>query len=284
MALSVLRYDVTAAYKPARGRSSSDGRFAARCGRARQPAMRALFEINPALDLAAAARRFADTGRVQVRDVLTRETAEEIRSILARQTPWGVAVQAGREDPAGPRQFRAGELATPAGQQAAQAGAEAAHGAIGRGDYAFLHARYSLVEAYLGKWAEGSPHDLLVEYINAPEFLDLARAITGIDTLIKADAHASLFAPGHFLTNHSDEQAEEGWRVAYVLNFAMDDWHTDWGGYLVFYDADGDIVEGFKPRFNALNLFRVPLAHSVTYVPPFAPAGRLAISGWLRDR
>lgn len=246
--------------------------------------MRALFEINPAIDRAAAARRFAATGRVQVRDVLTRETAEEIRSILAGHTPWGLAVQAGLHDPAGPRQFRADELATQAGQHTAQGAAEAAHRAISGGDYAFLHARYSLVEAYLGKWDEGSPHDLLVEYINAEDFLGLAREITGFPDLIKADAHASLFAPGHFLTNHSDEQAEEGWRVAYVLNFAPDDWHTDWGGYLVFYDDDGDIVEGFRPRFNALNMFRVPQAHSVTYVPPFAPAGRLAISGWLRNR
>ena len=246
--------------------------------------MRALFEINPAIERAAAAERYAATGRVQVRDVLTRETAEEIRTILAQQTPWGVAVQAGFHDPAGPRQFRADELATRTGQQTAQAAAEAAHLAISGGDYAFLHARYSLVEAYLGKWAEGSPHDLLVEYINADDFLGLAREVTGLPDLIKADAHGSLFAPGHFLTNHSDEQAEEGWRVAYVLNFAPDHWHTDWGGYLVFYDEDGDIVEGFRPRFNALNMFRVPQSHSVTYVPPFAPAGRLAISGWLRDR
>lgn len=41
-----------------------------------------LFEINPDLDRAALARRFAEHTRVQVRDFLTRETAEEIRMIL----------------------------------------------------------------------------------------------------------------------------------------------------------------------------------------------------------
>ena len=85
-------------------------------------------------------------------------------------------------------------------------------------------------------------------------------------------------------TRHVDAHSGEGRRVAYVLNFAPDYWHTDWGGYLVFFDEEGDIVEGFRPRFNALNLFRVPQAHSVTFVPPFAPAARFAISGWLLDK
>jgi Rps23 Pro-64 3,4-dihydroxylase Tpa1-like proline 4-hydroxylase len=52
----------------------------------------------------------------------------------------------------------------------------------------------------------------------------------------------------------------------------------------MFYDEDGDCIAGFKPRFNALNLFAVPQRHSVSYVPPFAPAGRFAITGWFRDQ
>jgi Rps23 Pro-64 3,4-dihydroxylase Tpa1-like proline 4-hydroxylase len=76
----------------------------------------------------------------------------------------------------------------------------------------------------------------------------------------------------------------EGWEVAYVLNLAREDWHPDWGGYLLFLDEEGDVIEGFRPRFNALNLFRVPQSHSVSYVPPFAPIGRMAVTGWLRSR
>ena len=40
--------------------------------------MKKLFELNPALDRAALAQRFAETGRVQIRDVLTEETAREM--------------------------------------------------------------------------------------------------------------------------------------------------------------------------------------------------------------
>ena len=61
-------------------------------------------------------------------------------------------------------------------------------------------------------------------------------------------------------------------------------WRPDWGGYLNFYDEDGDIVAGYRPRFNALNLFLVPQKHAVSYVPPFAPQARFAITGWFRDR
>ncbi|MGN3975062.1 2OG-Fe(II) oxygenase [Tsuneonella sp. SYSU-LHT278] len=242
-----------------------------------------LFAVNPEADLPGARARFSQTGRAQVRDFLMPGAAREIRSLLEDGTPWGLSVQAGESDP--PEQVRADELqADPAVRRRVADRAREAHRAAGAGQFAFVHARYSLVEAYLGRWNPDGAHDILLEHLNTPDFLDPLRALTGIPEIVKADAHASLFAPGHFLTSHLDEHSGEGRRVAYVLNFAPDDWYTDWGGYLVFFDADGDIVEGFRPRFNSLNLFRVPQAHSVTFVPPFAPATRLAISGWLLDR
>jgi Rps23 Pro-64 3,4-dihydroxylase Tpa1-like proline 4-hydroxylase len=101
---------------------------------------------------------------------------------------------------------------------------------------------------------------------------------------VKGDAQATLYGPNHFLSMHDDSHMAEGWRVAYVMNFCGADWRPDWGGYLMFYDEHGDAVAGFRPRFNALNMFRVPQKHNVTYVPPFAPVARFAITGWFRDR
>ncbi|MXO89483.1 2OG-Fe(II) oxygenase [Pontixanthobacter aquaemixtae] len=243
-----------------------------------------LFEINPDLDRKALAKQFAVNKRIQIRDVLTRETAEEIRMILSKQTQWGMAMKAGSDNPTGADQVRAEALKTQEGQQQLQQLAQASHEAAAKGDYAFRYAHYSLVEAYLEKWNEGGPHDLILEYLNAEDFLQLVREVTGINELIKADGQATLYAPQHFLAQHTDSHVGEGWRVAYVMNFAIDDWKPDWGGYLNFFDEDGDIIQGFKPRFNALNLFAVPQAHGVSYVPPFAPLGRLAITGWLRDQ
>lgn len=246
--------------------------------------MKELFVINPALDRAALATQFGANRRVQVRDVLTRETAEEIRSILARATPWGLAAQAGIADPPGPQQVTAKDIGSEDGKRRAAQLNEASHHAAAKGDYAFRYAQYSLVQAYLEKWAQGGPHDLLLEYLNTRAFLDLVQDVTGIEGLVKADGQATLYGPQHFLGHHIDSHVAEGWKVAYVLNFTIDDWHPDWGGYLNFFDDDGDIVEGFRPRFNALNLFAVPQPHHVSYVAPFAPVGRFAITGWCRDR
>lgn len=243
---------------------------------------RALFELNPAIDRAAAAKRFARDTRVQIRDVLTDETAREIRSILAQSTPWGMGWQAGIDDE--PKGARREQLQGPMAQATAREIAESTHRAAMQGDYAFRYGRYPILEAYREKWAEGSPHDLLMEYLNTPETLDLVREVTGIPALLKADAQATLFAPGHFLGRHIDSHVAEGWQIAYVLNFAPDEWHPDWGGYLNFLDAEGDIVAGYRPRFNTLNMFKVPQPHLVSFVPPFAPTGRFAITGWFRDK
>lgn len=238
-----------------------------------------LFEINPALDREALARRFARDRRVQVRDVLTERTAREIRDILAHRTDWGVAWEAAGD---GPHPLRAADMAKASPQDNAAIGRKLMAAMSGR-DYAFVYGQYPILTALQEKWDEGSPHDLLIEHINADPFMTLVREITGFASLRKADAQATLYRPGHFLAMHDDSHVMEGWRVAYVLNLAIDDWRPEWGGYLQFYDDDGDVIAGFRPRFNALNLFAVPQKHNVTYVPPFAPVGRYAITGWFRD-
>ena len=241
---------------------------------------RELFSLNPQLDRGALAERFKRDGRVQVRDVLTEAAAAAIHEILAQATPWGLAWQAGSD---GPHAVRATALKTdPAAQQQIIAAATTA--AARRGDYAFQFAHYPMVDAYLGEWAPGGPHDLLLEHINSDDFLGFIRAVTGIPTISKGDAQATLYAPGHFLGLHIDSHVGEGWRVAYVFNFCREEWKPDWGGYLNFYDDDGDVVAGYRPRFNALNMFTVPRAHAVSFVPPFAPVGCFAVTGWFRDR
>jgi Rps23 Pro-64 3,4-dihydroxylase Tpa1-like proline 4-hydroxylase len=241
-----------------------------------------LFALNPALDRPALAAEFARVGRIQVRDVLTAESARELRAVLAQHTRWGMAMSAAHVEGGKPRYLRAEALATEGGRQQAQAMGVATIEAAAQGRYAYRYASYPMLEAYLGRWDEGSPHDLLLEHLNAPDFLQLARDVTGMDDLVKADAQATLYAGQHFLALHNDSHVEEQWRIAYVLNLTSDDWRPDWGGYLVFYDEEGDIVQGFRPRFNALNMFRVPMKHAVTFVPPFAPVGRFAVTGWLR--
>lgn len=239
-----------------------------------------LLDLNPRLDRRALAAAFARTGRVQIRDVLTEETARNLHAVVGRQTRWGLAWHAGED---GPHNVPQSELQKM--PQAGQAAIQRKLTAAMRGrDYAFLYAQYPMVFAYLQGWAPGGPHEAVVELINDEPLLALVRDVTKLRDLIKADAQATLYGPGHFLGLHDDSHVAEGWRVAYVLNLCAEDWRPEWGGYLNFYDDDGDIVQGFKPRFNALNLFRVPQRHGVSYVPPFAPQARFAITGWFRNK
>lgn len=239
-----------------------------------------LFELNPAIDRDAARKEFAAHGRTQIRDLLTPETAKAIQDILATQTRWGLAWQAGSDGPHGLRDSDVAAM-TPADKQAI---GQKLGSAMQGEDYAFFYSQYRMLDAYLGKWDEGGPHDLLVEHLNAEPMLGLVREVSGFDDIMKADAQATLYGAGQFLAVHDDSHPAEGRKVAYVLNLSRDDWRPDWGGYLLFYDEEGDVVAGFRPRFNALNLFAVPQRHSVTYVPPFAPIGRFAITGWFRNK
>lgn len=240
-----------------------------------------IFEVNGALDTADLAEQFARNRRIQIRNVLTDPTAEALRAALAQTTPWGMALQAADGEP---QDFRVEELRQQAHAQRAQALNKEVHEAAAKGHYSFRYARYPMVKAYQEGWNPGGLHDVLIEYINTEPFLELVRQVTRIPELKKADGQATLFGPQHFLGLHQDQQLDEGWRIAYVLNMTALEWRPDWGGYLLFFDDDGDVIEGYMPRFNTLNLFAVPQHHAVSFVPPFAPQGRIAISGWFRDQ
>jgi Rps23 Pro-64 3,4-dihydroxylase Tpa1-like proline 4-hydroxylase len=238
-----------------------------------------LLDLNPALDVPALAAAFARDRRLQIRDVLTDASARTVHRILSEETPWGLGWQA---DAKGPRAMRHAEVAamSPAQHEAL---ARSTMDAMRGREYAFRYGRYPMAEAY-GRWDPDGPHDMLLEYLNDRPVMELIRRISGIPELKKVDAQATLFGPSMFLAVHDDKHSGEGRRVAYVLNLCAEDWRPDWGGYLQFYDDAGDVVAGFRPRWNALNLFLVPQRHAVTYVAPFAPVARYAITGWFLDR
>jgi len=237
-----------------------------------------MLRISPELDLKALAATFSEKGRLQIRNVLTGESAEAVRQVLVVQTPWGLAWQAGATS--SPQLIRAKQLVP----MLAQERESIARRAAADPDYGFAYHSYPLVTAYLERWQPGSPHERLLEELNSPAVLDFIRAVTGIGEIVKMDGQATLYAPGHFLRPHNDEESERGRRVAYVLNLTVGEWQPHWGGYLNFFDRDWNVEQAFRPQFNSLNLFRVPQWHSVGEVSGTAPSARYAITGWARDR
>jgi Rps23 Pro-64 3,4-dihydroxylase Tpa1-like proline 4-hydroxylase len=246
--------------------------------------MAALVELSPGIDVAAAAEDFARTGRVRIAPFLTDASARRLRDLLEHHTPWGVAWSAGGADP---EVIRAEALAQLPAERA-QAIQQQLRSSTAGGEYAFCYSTYPLVQALLEGWAPGGPHEQLLAELNDPKLMKLMRDIAAIPELAKADGQATRYSPGHFLARHDDSEPSKGRRVAYVLNLCGDPagtpWRPEWGGMLQFLSDDGEPDETLLPKFNALNLFRVPQPHHVTSVASFAPSTRFAVTGWFRDK
>lgn len=234
--------------------------------------------LNPELDLDALRDAFARNRRIQIRNVLAPETAERLHFTLARETPYGLAYNENNQ----PRYLSREELAAQPPQEQHQMLAgiiQRAHS----GEYTYAYNCYPILNDYLAQKNQHLYTHRWLEYVNSEAVLGLVRHVTGFDDLVKADAQATYYSRNQFLFLHTDSHVMEGWRVAYVLNMCKN-WREDYGGYLLFFDDEGNVTQGFKPAFNTLNMFAVPQRHNVSYVPNFAPPGRFAITGWFRNK
>lgn len=234
------------------------------------------FRLNPALDVADLAKAYARKRRLQVRDVFTPDTAERLARCLDSEVPWGFACHDGK-----PVHYRAEEMAQMDNLEKQALIRRVYAGA--KHDFQYAYACYPILDAYLQKWNEVPLLDHFLEFLNSEDMLGFIRTLTGREDIIKGDAQATRFGPGHFLTAHTDDVKTEYRVAAYVFNFTRS-WAPDWGGYLQFYDGEDDIEQAFLPRFNALNIFTVPQKHSVSHVPTYAGGARNAITGWFRFR
>jgi SM-20-related protein len=234
-------------------------------------------QFNPSLDVDAAARVFAQRGRVRIADALDASSAARLYACLLADVPWRLTYNEAEKnvflDPAA-----LSALTDRAQHQLVQSILSRA-----QERFQYLFRTYPMVSAYVkGENPDLFLHDLF-EWLNDSKTLAVMRRITGIDALVKVNAQATLYRPGHFLTQHDDSgYAEQHRRVAYVLYMARG-WRAEWGGQLQFLDEQGEVDEVWMPRFNSLGLFVVPAPHVVTYVAPFATQPRYAITGWLCD-
>lgn len=234
-----------------------------------------MIRINPAHDPAVLAAEWAKGGRMQVRDFLVREDADRVLGLL-QNTPWWLVYNQGDKVEQLPPEY----LATLSQQQINQMLSGVQERA--RTGYQFLYHFYPLVSMYFTPAAPKLPVLAIYEFLNRPETLAFFRTMTGRDDIQWADSQATLYRSGNFLKSHTDEAAGGHRVAAYVLNFTAV-WERDWGGYLQFFDANHDVEKGFRPIFNALNIFAVPQDHSVEMVSSFAPGLRFSVTGWLRS-
>lgn len=225
--------------------------------------------------LATARTRLRSTGRAQLTDLLTEASADHLRR-EAETVDYNIVTRRST----GHVDLPAAWLASlePSRRQALGEAVQAA----ATDEFQYLydnHPIHDLAEAGAAApvWAD------LVTFLNGEAFLGLMREVTGEPRIALADAQLTRFRKGHFLTSHDDTAEGKHRYFAYVLGLTPS-WRIDWGGLLAFHGADGNVAEAFTPRFNTLNLLRVPQPHSVTQVALSAGADRISVTGWLRGR
>lgn len=232
------------------------------------------FALDPGHDPAQLAAMFAHTGRLQIAGFLADECVQALHRELAESRAWRLTANKGEEV----IDFSAETLSRWGPEEWGKLRRAAAMG--GRYGFQFLYETIRLPKS-VDEPLESPLLAAFARFISSPEIVAFMREVTGAADIAFADAHASRYQPGHFLTTHDDRVDAQNRRAAYVLNLCPQ-WRPDWGGLLVFHDEHGNVARGFTPGFNTLNIFRVPQPHAVTYVTPLAAAPRHAVTGWLR--
>ncbi|MEE4350468.1 MAG: 2OG-Fe(II) oxygenase family protein [Pacificimonas sp.] len=214
-------------------------------------------------------------GRVQIADFLHAGDAEALYDALRASQRWRLVFNDGdrvyeldRETQAGLPDGKMEQLAL-AAYRGARAGFQYRYEAIRVPDGAAMRA------------ASGTSLDDFAAFLSGGDAADFLKAVTGDAHIRFADAQATAFGLNHFLTAHHDEVSGKQRSAAYAMSLTPG-WRPDFGGILMFHDENGQIEEGYTPRFNALNLLAIPQPHSVSIVTPFAPSRRYSVTGWLR--
>ena len=233
------------------------------------------FELSPSLDAADYRRSFGERGYAHVRGVLTESAAAEIHAALVEDTSYNYAFNDGSKH----IDLSTAQVKSMTQEQVARL-QQAIYAQAQKG-FQYCYNNYPIHDVYKAGKNKGHLLHRFYEWINGEEFLAFCRELTGFDDISFADAQATRYRPGHFLTCHDDSLEGKNRRAAYIFNFTPQ-WLPDWGGYLQLLDDDDHVRHGFRPVFNALNVIAVPQKHNVSLVTPFAGGDRLSVSGWLR--
>src|SRR5487761_525608 len=168
--------------------------------------------LNPALDIPSLAAEFRQKRRIQIRDVMLPDVAENLYQCLEREVPWGMAYIDGEQSTL----LAADQLATFSQADWMNLNSKVQVRAVDK--FQFIYNSYMMITAYKEKRDPALALHTMVEFINAPPFLDLMRRVAGVPNIIKADAQATRYIAGHFLKKHNDQMGSQYRMAAYVLN------------------------------------------------------------------
>ncbi|ACT58702.1 2OG-Fe(II) oxygenase [Hirschia baltica] len=235
-------------------------------------------KINPDIDIKKYAALYEERGIVQIPDFFETNIAEMLFKLFATQVNWRVLYTNERNMPV--EHAYADWLKMPENDRNLLLNDVLLRARENRG---YLYDFYPMVRAKQNGWDPGHTIHKLTDFINSDIFLDIGRKLTNTPHIIRADAAACRYNPGHYLTRHLDFGKNNERRAAYVLGLSKI-WQPDWGGLLLFLNKKQDVEQGLLPRFNNLTVFDTKFLHSVSQVSSFAALPRFTVSGWFRDK
>lgn len=224
-----------------------------------------MLRLNPQLDLDACRTNFAKDDRLRLENALIPDDAQALAQLAAAQS-----FAQTLSDGSGTARVTAEDVQAMSPSHKAELRERLANAASRGEGFHYESVRLD---------GDGPPALApFVSFLGSDTVLEFIRAVTG-EPVTGADAQATRYRHGHYLTRHRDQVAGENRRIAYVLGLSQQ-WHPDWGGLLQFFEEGGAPRDAWLPAFNTLSLFHTRHIHAVTYVTPFARAPRLSITGW----
>lgn len=235
-----------------------------------------MFRLADGLDADALARRFAAQRWLHVPDLLAGDAALMLHRQLRARQDWTQVLTTASG---------VAELDRPTRAAMTSEQARALDDAVYAQARAGFQYRFETIRVPDETSERAVSHNLLAtfaQWLSEGEAREFLRTVTGAVDIAFADAQATAYAPGDFLTGHDDAVAGKDRRVAYVFGLTPV-WRLEWGGLLLFHGADGHVSSGLVPGLNSLNLFAVPNMHSVSEVTRAAAYRRYSVTGWLRS-
>lgn len=220
---------------------------------------------------------FDETGYVRIANFFPDDIANELAQLF-EALPWELAYLMD----ASPKKIKVEELQRQGPQAQAELFARIRRYAS-ENAFSFAYDTYMLVTKYIENNLQQPLLRRYVEMLVEPSFVQFMRDLTGDQGIIKADAQASRYLPGHFLSTHNDDGSNVNHSrvAAYTLSLSKN-WQNEWGGILHLLDDEKAIQHSLVPEFNTLTVFKVPRMHFVSQVANYCPKPRHSIVGWFR--
>ncbi|MGC1468681.1 MAG: 2OG-Fe(II) oxygenase family protein [Sphingorhabdus sp.] len=232
------------------------------------------FMLNSALDALALSKTFSAGGHISIPDFLDRDCAIELHEALSTRQDWAWAINAGGHV------YDLGREARDAMTAEQRVELDNRINLAARDGFQFRFSSLRVPDPVSEREPDRDILHAFAEFMRSDPVLDLIRTVTGKTAILFADAQGTAYHPGDFLTGHDDDIEGKNRELAYVMGLTPE-WRVEWGGLLLFHEKEGRI-SGLVPRFNCLNMFALPVLHSVSQVAPFAGGVRYAVTGWMR--